>query len=240
MMRRTSATFLLVVCILGCTRSGSAVAEPAGPARPSSEPPSTAAVASTPAPAAPAPEERDLAFVPDLQAIATTYKAWGRVDDELRWAPFLCRMPLPGRPAFSAAPTGGHAQKLYSLFAKDREAYRKRERQALGQVLVKESFTADRVEGEATLPAPMDAGLGEGDHFNPYIVRGGTTFRAGKLMGLYVMMKKAGAAGTDDGWVYGTITADGTVTSAGKVASCMACHRDAPRDRLFGVKVAGY
>lgn len=245
MMRRTSSTVLLMVCILGCTRSGSAVAEPVGPARPSSEPSSTAAVASTTAavastpPMAPTAEERDLAFVPDVQAIAKAYKAWGRVDDELRWAPFLCRMPLPGRPAFSVAATGGHAQKLYSLFAKDREAYRKRERQALGQVLVKESFAAERVEGEAPLPAPTDAGLGEGDHFNPFIVRGGTTFRAGKLMGLYVMMKKAGAA-TDDGWVYGTITADGTVTSAGKVASCMGCHRDAPHDRLFGVKVGGY
>lgn len=239
MMRRASSFVVLLVGVLACTRAGSVVAEPVGPARPSSEPSSTAAIASTAAPAAPAPEERDLAFVPDLQAIAKSYKAWGRVDDELRWAPFLCRMPMPGRPAFSVAATGGHAQKLYSLFAKDREAYRKRERQALGQVLVKESFGAERVEGEA-VPAPMDAGLGEGDHFNPFVVRDGTTYRAGKLMGLYVMMKKDGAAGTDGGWVYGTITADGTVTSAGKVASCMGCHRDAPHDRLFGVKVGGY
>lgn len=229
-----------MICILGCTRSGSAVAEPVGPARPSSEPSSTAAVASTPAPAAPAPEERDLAFVPDLQAIGKAYKAWGRVDDELRWAPFLCRMPLPGRPAFSVAATGGHAQKLYSLFAKDREAYAKRGAQAAGQVLVKESFVAERVEGQQPSPLTVgDQGIGGGDHFHPYVVRDGATYRAGTPMGLYIMMKKAGAD-TDAGWVYGTLAADGSVTSAGKVASCMGCHRDAPVDRLFGVKTAGY
>ncbi len=44
------------------------------------------------------------------------------------------------------------------------------------------------------------------------------------------------APGTDDGWVYGTVTADGkTVTSAGLVESCMSCHREAPRDRCFGI-----
>ena len=41
---------------------------------------------------------------------------------------------------------------------------------------------------------------------------------------------------TDEGWVYGTVSADGkTVTSAGRVQSCMNCHQDAPHDRLFGV-----
>ena len=29
--------------------------------------------------------------------IARDYISWGRVDDELRWAPGLCRQPLPGR-----------------------------------------------------------------------------------------------------------------------------------------------
>jgi hypothetical protein len=41
--------------------------------------------------------------------------------------------------------------------------------------------------------------------------------------------------GTDNGWVYGTVTADGKqVTSAGRVKSCMACHQRAPNDRVFG------
>jgi hypothetical protein len=53
------------------------------------------------------------------------------------------------------------------------------------------------------------------------------------------MTKVAARAGTDAGCVYGTVAPDGTVTSAGRVASCMGCHvRDAKRERLFVVKVA--
>lgn len=235
-MRLASSSVVLLFGLLGCTRSGSAVAEPVGAPR------ATSAPATTAAPTAPAPpaEARDAALVPELQAIAKAYKAWGRVDDELRWAPFLCRMPMPAKPAFSVAAAGGHAQKLYSLFAKDREAYAKRGAQAPGQVLVKESFVAERVEGPpARLPLEAQ-GIGNEDHFDPHVVRDGATYRAGTLMGLYVMMKKADVTGTDAGWVYGTLAVDGTVTSAGKVASCMGCHRDAPVDRLFGVKTAGY
>ena len=41
--------------------------------------------------------------------------------------------------------------------------------------------------------------------------------------------------GTDDGWVYGTVSADGkTVTSAGRVDSCMRCH-ETRKDRVFGI-----
>ena len=35
------------------------------------------------------------AFAATAREIAAEYTAWGRVDDELRWAPFLCRIPLP-------------------------------------------------------------------------------------------------------------------------------------------------
>jgi hypothetical protein len=43
-------------------------------------------------------------------------------------------------------------------------------------------------------------------------------------------------SGTVAGWIYGTVTPDGkTVTSAGKVESCMKCHEEAKGDRLFGL-----
>src|SRR4051794_531708 len=63
------------------------------------------------------------AFAETARQIAGTYMAWGRVDDELRWAPGLCRIPLPGVvcPSKSNDPTT-HGQKLYSVFAKDRAA----------------------------------------------------------------------------------------------------------------------
>ena len=56
------------------------------------------------------------------------------------------------------------------------------------------------------------------------------------MAGIYVVLKlPAGTAGTDAGWVYGTATPGGEVTSAGRVASCMGCHVSAPHERLFGL-----
>jgi len=47
----------------------------------------------------------------------------------------------------------------------------------------------------------------------------------------------ADTPGTDDGFVYGTVTPDNKrVTSAGRVARCMGCHDNAPHERLFGLK----
>jgi hypothetical protein len=59
----------------------------------------------------------------------------------------------------------------------------------------------------------------------------------GEPRGLYVMKKLGGGdvPGTDAGWIYGTINPDGTVTSAGRVASCMGCHEAATHERLFGL-----
>ena len=59
--------------------------------------------------------------------------------------------------------------------------------------------------------------------------------KPGDPTGLFVMTK-VGGEGTDAGWIYGTIGPEGTVTSAGLVATCMGCHVDAPHDRLFGLK----
>src|SRR4030095_1843321 len=56
--------------------------------------------------------------------IAAEYQGWGRVDDELRGAPFLCRLPLPGVARMSASTDAQtHGQKLYSVFAKERGQY---------------------------------------------------------------------------------------------------------------------
>jgi hypothetical protein len=56
------------------------------------------------------------------------------------------------------------------------------------------------------------------------------------MAGIYVMLKvQEGTPGTDAGWLYGTVTAEGEVTSAGRVASCMGCHVTAHHERLFGL-----
>jgi hypothetical protein len=44
------------------------------------------------------------------------------------------------------------------------------------------------------------------------------------------MLKRDGA------WTYATVTADGgRVIQSGAIASCVACHRDAKPDSLFGL-----
>jgi hypothetical protein len=180
--------------------------------------------------------EIDPRFVEDVKNVYASYKPWGRVDDQLRWAPWLCTMPQPGRPAMSAAEGGGHARKLYSLFAKDHQAYVQLHGQGakpplVGQAIAKESYVPEIVtKKEPRVPDPDGA-----DHFDPYLLQGDTIYRASKVGGVYVMLRKPPATpGSDDGWIYGTVTPDGNVTSAGRVASCMGCHVNAKHGRLFG------
>ncbi|MDF1667843.1 MAG: cytochrome P460 family protein [Planctomycetota bacterium] len=66
-------------------------------------------------------------------------------------------------------------------------------------------------------------------------VKDGKRFAPGKQKDLFIMLKvDPKTPGTDQGWIYGTVTPDGkTVTSAGRVQSCMKCHVKI-KDRLFG------
>src|SRR5262249_5744894 len=62
------------------------------------------------------PEPAEGPFDKDLLKAADEYKKWGRVDDEMRWSPELCRLPNPGRAYLSAsADEATHGRKLYSL-----------------------------------------------------------------------------------------------------------------------------
>jgi len=183
------------------------------------------------------------AFAATARQIAADYLAWGRVDDELRWAPFLCRIPLPGiaRPSESNDETT-HGKKLYSVFAKNHDAYPAGPQ--TDQVVVKQSWTAELVGPGApsfisslsAMPAyPSDGG----DHFYPYANGDGGVYRAADFAGLYIMYKlDPSTPDTDEGWVYATITPDGQVTAAGRVSSCMGCHEVATHERLFGVPLS--
>jgi hypothetical protein len=155
----------------------------------------------------------DPTFHRALQAIGAEYKNYGKVDDWARWAPGMCAMPPPPKARLSASQdTSSHGKKVYYLFAKDRDQYYKNEAPKPGQVVVKESwYPAAEVNGN---PAASE-----------------------KQGGLFIMMKlDPKSPGSDNGWVYGTVTSDGkTVTSAGRVQSCMGCHVSATNDRLFGL-----
>jgi hypothetical protein len=181
-------------------------------------------------------------FKTQALAIANAYTAWGRVDDELRWAPSLCRLPYPGiaRPSESNDPTT-HGQKLYSVFARNHAEYPNGPHTE--QVIVKESWTAELVtDADAGFrPESYDAAAGSSDNFYPYAKSDGGVYRAAEPAGLYIMFKlEPTTPDTDEGWVYATITTTGELTAAGRVASCMGCHEVAPHERLFGVPKSAF
>jgi hypothetical protein len=174
------------------------------------------------------------AFSERARTIAAEYQSWGRVDDEVRWAPFLCRLPLPGVAHVSGSEDAStHGQKLYSVFARNRSGYPAGPH--ADQVVVKQSWKAERADGVAFDPEGASHGPGD-DHFYPYAEKDGVVYRAASPAGLYIMFKIDPATpDTDEGWVYATIAPGGQVTAAGRVASCMGCHAHAKHERLFGV-----
>ena len=92
-------------------------------------------------------------------------------------------------------------------------------------MLVKESWRPVQVTRDEETKPSLDTALREGK-----------LYRKGERMGLFVMLKlEAKLEGTDHGWIYGVVSGDGErVIAAGKLASCMGCHANAPGDRLFG------
>jgi len=231
---------LTLLLAAGCTRASTTVtADPTPSSRAStSEPGARTALPTSPHEAA-------------LREIYAQYRTWGRVDDEIRWAPTLCILPRPGRARTSVASNGEHKGKLYSLFARDRQSYVTDQPPAAGQAIVKESFTAERVTDPAlsvknvsryaTTPAPAlpgHAGVVEGDHLAAYAVEGDALFRIKDFAGAFVMLKTAARgpndASTDAGWIYGTFSKRGELTASGRIASCEQCHAQRPT-RLFGL-----
>ncbi len=174
-----------------------------------------------------------------LKDVAAKYKDYGRIDDMSRWAPTLCRRPPATTIQESKSEDEAtHGRKLYFLYAKGRDAYLKpdlKKPHPIGTTIVKEAWTPELMpEAEAKL---IESGRAPFTNPVMHVKRDGKLWRAKKVSGLFVMMKlDPKIQKSDDGWVYGTLTPDGkTVTSSGRVASCMKCHKAATHDRLFGV-----
>ncbi len=193
-MRLTLLLLLLLALAPGCSNTLDEPITPdnAGAQRPLRPPPPPPRRMRRPRPAPPRPRSTPASPRSSPRAFRD-YKPWGRVDDELRWAPWLCRMPLPGRVRMSAAEDGGHARKLYSVFAKHRDRYPLVEGQApvaqpVGQVLIKESYVPELVEDGAAA-ALLGAGATPPDvmdHFDPILRDGDRVYRASRLAGAYV------------------------------------------------------
>lgn len=183
--------------------------------------------------------------------VASNYKSYGLVDDEARWAPWLCRMPMPAVARFSKSEDEEtHGEKLYLLYAKNRGNYMQGDKMKpeVGQVVVKESWRPVEVEEavdlrdwrqvrDATVRSDVDE-EGVGNTYIPIAEKDGQAFKTGEFAGLYIMAKlDPETEGTDEGWIYATVSDDlETITAIGKIDSCINCHQDAPHDRLFGLK----
>ncbi|MBL8683213.1 MAG: hypothetical protein JNK05_28855 [Myxococcales bacterium] len=165
------------------------------------------------------------------RAIAQHYLSWGRVDDEVRWAPFLCRLPMGARPrADLDAQAAPHGRKVYYLYARERIEYiTGRMAPASAQIVVKEAWRPREIARSEAVHASMSTQcVGTGDR----------CVEPGDFAGLYIMMRHANRPATertDDGWTYATVDPQGTVTASGVIESCAGCHRRAPHGRLFGI-----
>src|SRR5262249_21753888 len=66
----------------------------------------------------------DQSFAPALEEIAKIYESFGRADPRGHWAPTDCRFPRPAVARLSdSEDSSTHGQKLYSVFARHRDAY---------------------------------------------------------------------------------------------------------------------
>jgi len=169
------------------------------------------------------------------------YSKWQRGFYSLRMAQMECRALSPEEwrarraPMMSASEDEAtHGQKVFWLYAKDgayQEALAFEAQRGLtapvGQVLVKQAWSVKRVDA---------SWVSEGENRAKCAQQDGAWFAADEPRELFIMMKKAKSVqGTDGGWVYGVVTADGSkVVRSGLLQDCMGCHKAAKHDRQLG------
>lgn len=173
-------------------------------------------------------------FEPRIREIATQFREqfrnWTKLGTVPNMAPLGCRQPPLVQMLSKSRDKGTHGRKLYFLYVKEALPYYSvaENDQPIGQALVKESFEA--------IPITLEekSALDKTDA-SQTVSKDGEHWRLGPPRDLFVMYKLDPATpNTDEGWVYGTSSLDLEVSSAGRVASCMECHIDATRDRMFG------
>lgn len=225
-----------------------------GPARAGDDPkPGAAAQQGTPPPNAQPTSKPDSPFAREyvILDIAGRYGGFHLASPWPEWTIASCRAVLPGE--VTGVPSRSddqrtHGDKLYKLWVSDNDAYMrlcnfnaKRHSSEpldkttkplttspIGQTLVKETFAAIKVPASEE-PKP-----------NPYrrdlIVDGDKAFRQGAPAELFIMTKvDPKTPDTDNGWIYAVVSTDRkTVLRSGRIESCMACHEQTTRDRLYG------
>jgi len=167
-----------------------------------------------------------------LEQIAREYSTW-RTAGMPGWANRMCRQPPPSAHRSETSADTPHGEKLFQLYARDRDAYLRHidVPQPSGQVIVKETLHVVAVDPH--LPIDEDELRRSG---NTLAFKDNQRWIAGAPEELFVMLKgDESDPETDRGWMYATTSSDGrVVTSFGRVESCMSCHAKSPFDRVFG------
>lgn len=156
---------------------------------------------------------------PDMQgqvlAVAADYRDWMPVYIDWRMALESCVSAFPQEHLMSKADSASpHGNKVYNLFASERDVY-----------LALASANSDSSDLPAGFAVVKQAWTPSKDTTQPQ-----------DLFGLFMMLKVGPAVSdSDDGWIYAMVSPDGSVVhEAGRIESCMSCHRDAKHGRLFG------
>lgn len=175
-------------------------------------------------------------FTEQVLAATGSYLKYSMPTPFTTMAPTMCAAPTEPLAAklSQSEDADSHGRKIYYLFAKDAKDYNLGKGDApVGQVIVKESWVAREEES----PKASWQKHASGNEVNPVARHDGKSYIAGEKGPLFAMLKLApDTAGTDNGWVYATLSPDGSqVTAAGKLQNCMECHVEATRDRLFGL-----
>jgi hypothetical protein len=196
-----------------------------------------------------------------LLSIARNYKSYERVSDTTHWAPEMCRSMTAsdktGVQQSASRDDDTHGRKLYFLYSADASDYwnmslnhsRRFQNEpdrsdpwtnAIGQIVVKESFKPVEVP-ESSPPSTDKPPDDPKDAPHPALPAdharlGDKIFKASEPAGLFIMVKfDPESSKTDKGWVYATTSPDAqTITSRGRIASCIECHKQTDRDRLYG------
>jgi len=184
------------------------------------------------------PDVNDPAFHKDLLTAVDEYLRWGMANVVAMPAPRACAPATPPepKPLYSKSDDeDSHGQKLYFLFAKDIAHYFDTEsdsKSPVGQTIMKEAWTSK----EASPQARNMRNHASGNRINPRAKVGDKVLEIGQRNNFFIMTKlDEDTPNTDQGWVYGVVDSDTKkVLAAGAVASCMNCHTDAKKDRLFG------
>ncbi len=189
----------------------------------------------------------DARWTQAVLTIAAGFHTWGRLEDEARWAPYLCGAPMPASARLSTTQEPqAHAEKLYVLHALDPtelgypattswgflepgtelSAQQTTLSPSIQQAIVKESF--EPVRGIT----PRHTGYRE---LSPAVVDG-EPFVPGDPLDLYIMFRVEDRSETDEGWIYATVAPDRTtITAMGVIDSCASCHAQAGPGRVFSV-----